>query len=87
MTYQAARCYNKLGSNLQIPRLKNRKYRRSVYYYVRYEAFTVVTMKNVVFWDIKTQSVLHREHITRNNLTVTSSRSISSYSASVANYG
>jgi hypothetical protein len=23
-----------------------------------------VTLKNVVFWDIKTQFVLHREHIT-----------------------
>jgi hypothetical protein len=25
--------------------------------------FTAVTMKNVVFWDIKTQFVLHRKHI------------------------
>jgi hypothetical protein len=25
---------------------------------------TAVTMKNVVFWDIKTQFVLHRRHIT-----------------------
>jgi hypothetical protein len=31
---------------------------------VRFEAFTAVTMKNVVFWDIKTQFVLHRGHIT-----------------------
>jgi hypothetical protein len=28
------------------------------------EAFTAVTMKNVVFWDIKTQFVLPRRHIT-----------------------
>jgi hypothetical protein len=33
-------------------------------YTVRVEAFTAVTMKNVVFWDIKTQFVLHRRHIT-----------------------
>jgi hypothetical protein len=25
--------------------------------------FTAVTMKNVVFWDIKTQFVLHRRHV------------------------
>jgi hypothetical protein len=30
----------------------------------RFEVFTAVTMKNVVFWDIKTQFVLHRRHIT-----------------------
>jgi hypothetical protein len=33
-------------------------------YHVRFEVFTAVTMKNVVFWDIKTQFVLHRRHIT-----------------------
>jgi hypothetical protein len=26
--------------------------------------FTAVTMNNVAFWDIKTQFVLHRRHIT-----------------------
>jgi hypothetical protein len=31
---------------------------------VRFEVLTAVTMKNVVFWDIKTQFVLHRKHIT-----------------------
>jgi hypothetical protein len=31
---------------------------------VKFEVFTAVTMKNVVFWDIKTQFVLHRRHIT-----------------------
>jgi hypothetical protein len=31
---------------------------------VRFEAFTAVNMKNAVFWDIKTQFVLHRRHIT-----------------------
>jgi hypothetical protein len=32
--------------------------------HVRFEVFTAVTMKNAVFWDIKTQFVLHRKHIT-----------------------
>jgi hypothetical protein len=32
--------------------------------YVKIEVFTAVTMKNVVFWDIKTQFVPHRRHIT-----------------------
>jgi hypothetical protein len=31
---------------------------------VRFEVVTAVTMKNVVFWDIKPQFVLHRRHIT-----------------------
>jgi hypothetical protein len=31
---------------------------------VRFEVFMAVTMKKVVFWDIKTQFVLHRRHIT-----------------------
>jgi hypothetical protein len=35
-----------------------------VIYFVRFEVFTAVTMKNVVFRDIKTQFVLHRRHIT-----------------------
>jgi hypothetical protein len=30
----------------------------------RFEVFTAVTMKNAVFWDIKTQFVHHRRHIT-----------------------
>jgi hypothetical protein len=29
-----------------------------------FEVFTAVTMENGVFWDIKTQFVLHRRHIT-----------------------
>jgi hypothetical protein len=33
-------------------------------HYVRFEVFTAVTMKNGVFWDVKTQFVLHRRHIT-----------------------
>jgi hypothetical protein len=33
-------------------------------YSVRFEVFTAVTMKNGVFWDIKTQFILHRRHIT-----------------------
>jgi hypothetical protein len=31
---------------------------------VRFEVFTAVTMKNVVYWDIKIQFVTHRRHIT-----------------------
>jgi hypothetical protein len=31
---------------------------------VIFEVFTAVTMKYVIFWDIKTQFVLHRRHIT-----------------------
>jgi hypothetical protein len=31
---------------------------------VRFEVYTAVTMKNVVFWDIKPHFVLHRKHIT-----------------------
>jgi hypothetical protein len=34
------------------------------YFYVRFEVITAVAMKNVVFWDIGTQFVLHRRHIT-----------------------
>jgi hypothetical protein len=32
--------------------------------FITFEAFTAVTIKNVVFWDIKIQFVLHRRHIT-----------------------
>jgi hypothetical protein len=31
---------------------------------VRSEVFTAVTMKYAVFWDMKTQFVPHRRHIT-----------------------
>jgi hypothetical protein len=31
---------------------------------IRFEVFTAVTMKNVAFWDIKTQFVPYRRHIT-----------------------
>jgi hypothetical protein len=33
-------------------------------FYVRFEVFTAVTVKNAVFWDMKTQFVLLRRHIT-----------------------
>jgi hypothetical protein len=33
-------------------------------HYVRFEIFTAGTMQTVVFWDIQTQFVLHRRHIT-----------------------
>jgi hypothetical protein len=32
--------------------------------FLTFEVFTAVTMKNDVFWDIRTQFVLHRTHIT-----------------------
>jgi hypothetical protein len=32
--------------------------------FVTFDVFTAVTMKNVIFWDIKHQFVLHRRHIT-----------------------
>jgi hypothetical protein len=28
----------------------------------RFEVFTAVTMKNCIFWNVKTQFVLHRKH-------------------------
>jgi hypothetical protein len=31
---------------------------------VRFEVLTAVTMKNAVFWDVKTQFIPHRRHIT-----------------------
>jgi hypothetical protein len=31
---------------------------------LRFEVFTAMTMKNAVFWDTKSQFVLHRRHIT-----------------------
>jgi hypothetical protein len=30
----------------------------------RFEVFTAVTMKNAFFWDIKTQFIPHRRHVT-----------------------
>jgi hypothetical protein len=32
--------------------------------HVRFMVFTTLTLRNAVFWDIKTQLVLHRRHIT-----------------------
>jgi hypothetical protein len=31
--------------------------------YIRFVVFTAVTMKNAVFWDIKTQFILHRRQL------------------------
>jgi hypothetical protein len=39
-------------------------FNRNVLNYVRFEVFTAVTMKNVVFWDIKPQFIPHRRNIT-----------------------
>jgi hypothetical protein len=38
--------------------------RKHRFFYVRFEVFSAVTMKNVLFCDIKTQFLLHRKHIT-----------------------
>jgi hypothetical protein len=35
--------------------------------YLRIDVFIVVTTNNAVFWDIKTQFVLHRRHIRNRN--------------------
>jgi hypothetical protein len=45
-----------------ILRLLYRVQRVNAMYDLRF--FTAVTMKNVVFWDIKTQFVPHRRHMT-----------------------
>jgi hypothetical protein len=37
---------------------------RTISNFVGFEVITAVTMKNVVFWDIKTEFVLYRRHIT-----------------------
>jgi hypothetical protein len=37
---------------------------RTALYFVRSEVLRAVTMKNVVFWDIKSQFIHHRRHIT-----------------------
>jgi hypothetical protein len=45
--------------------LKHRKDTLPVKYnYVRFEVFTAATVNNAVFWDIKTQFISHRKHIT-----------------------
>jgi hypothetical protein len=49
---------------IYIYNLRSRLIRKQNSYYVRFEVFTAVTMKNVVFWDIRTKFVLHRRHIT-----------------------
>jgi hypothetical protein len=43
---------------------KNMKFTEELIPYVRFEVFTAVTMMNVVFWNIRTQFVPHRKHIT-----------------------
>jgi hypothetical protein len=43
---------------------KNSVHRLKVLIDVRFEVLTAVTMKNAISWDIKTQFVLHRRHIT-----------------------
>jgi hypothetical protein len=39
-------------------------YLRNLILVVRFDVFMVVTMKNAVFWNMETQFVPHRKHIT-----------------------
>jgi hypothetical protein len=39
-------------------------------YCVTFQDFTAVNMKNVVFWDVKTQFVLHRKHVSARDQSV-----------------
>jgi hypothetical protein len=38
--------------------------KKKTWNYVRFEVFKAVTMKNAVFWYLRTQLLLHRQHIT-----------------------
>jgi hypothetical protein len=48
----------------RLKRLNMRFHSHTLSKCARFEVFAVVTMKNVVFWDIKPQFVLHRRHST-----------------------
>jgi hypothetical protein len=37
---------------------------KRLHFCVRFEVFTAVAMKNGIFWDMKTQFVPHRRHVT-----------------------
>jgi hypothetical protein len=53
-----------LSQKIKLNSIPNVVFVENVDYFVRFEFFTAVTMKNVVFWDMKPQLVLHRRHIT-----------------------
>jgi hypothetical protein len=62
-------CFNNKKSKYRYIAFKDSVCTSREIYYVSatdsiFEVFTAVTMKNVVFWDIKPQFVLHRRHIT-----------------------
>jgi hypothetical protein len=52
------------GATLRTNMLKQAKHARITVKHVRFEVSTAVTMKNAIFWDIKTQFIPHRRHIT-----------------------
>jgi hypothetical protein len=53
-----------LALSLKLKAVRRGELLVTTYHFMISEVFTAVTMKNVVFWDIKTQFVLHRRHIT-----------------------
>jgi hypothetical protein len=57
--YRCTETADTLGDEIRIGNLNVQTAERNV----RFEVSTAVTMKNVVFWDIKTQFVPHRRHI------------------------
>jgi hypothetical protein len=56
--------YVMAGFGDTFPHSKQPTEKESKWEYVIFEVFTAVIMKNAVFWDIKTQFVLHRRQIT-----------------------
>jgi hypothetical protein len=47
-----------------LPVFPNSHTAKKMFLSLRFEIFTAVTLKNAVFWDIKTQFIPHRKHIT-----------------------
>jgi hypothetical protein len=61
-TLQFADCYS-LHTGFLVPLISS-TYAKCFLRYVRFEVFTAVTMKNAVFWAVRTQFQPHRRHIT-----------------------
>jgi hypothetical protein len=55
---------NQRNNNLEMSWNFSRKCMKLFYSYVRFELFKALTMKNAVFWDIKTQFVPHKRRST-----------------------
>jgi hypothetical protein len=56
--------YNETWHLIKLYVMEKQQLGKHLMHYVRFEVFTAVTMKNVIFWDIKTQFVLQRRRIT-----------------------